>query len=235
MSIPSAGRLRLRPLLIDGRASGQRGTPLAGGWLRFAEIAVETETGAELLPAAAVAALHPGAAPVLARLSRPRQPIGRLSLDRPHVVSMPDDPVAVGEDKAGLAAAWRAPDWAALRDGRRAAEGPCMAPPPGIALDGPAAVAAFLDRASLELDAAEAAGRPRSGIVIDLGAPAPAALGALAMLHGLGAPLLLHAHGDAARVAAVTVLAAGQGVQLIRAEDPAAAVNALDLWRAATA
>lgn len=255
MSSPAAGRLRLRPILIDGRASGQRGTVLAGGWLRFGELAVESAAGLEILPAAAVAALHPEAAPLLARLSRPRTAVGRLVLDRPHVVAVagavipPDGGVGVMASGAATMAtvgagapdghreaapAWRAPHWQALREARLPEDRLLIGPPPAAALDGPATVASFLDHVAGELDGAEGSGFDRSRVIVDLGTPAPAALGSLAMLHALGAPLMLHASGGAARVAATAVLAAGQGVQLICADDTAAAVAALDLWRAAT-
>lgn len=97
---PSLG-LHLSPVIMNEMTLGLRGTALAGGVLRFSEIAVEAEgSPPRLLPTAAVAALHPGAAVTLARLSRPRPPLGRLALDTPHALG-----VAAVAEPGGVAAA----------------------------------------------------------------------------------------------------------------------------------
>ncbi|MEM0989198.1 MAG: dihydropteroate synthase [Pseudomonadota bacterium] len=66
-----------------------RGQSLAGGLTRFTEIEVLSRVApAEVLPAEAVAEIYPEAAPILARIARPRAPICGLVMDRPRVMGV---------------------------------------------------------------------------------------------------------------------------------------------------
>jgi len=77
----------LRPMPCGALRAGAR--PLAGGPLGFAEVELLGRGQApEIVPADAAAALHPGLARTIARLSGERAPIAGLALDRPRIMGV---------------------------------------------------------------------------------------------------------------------------------------------------
>lgn len=274
----------LRPILVGDHGAARCGDALAGGWMRFSEIAVETAASApQVLPAAAVAALHPELAPTLARLRRPRAPLGPLRLDRPLAIARTTEPLpqpalaaaagtaaaqgaaalevcctalagaegwtATGEGesvllplaKEGLPpapelapAGWRAPDWAALAS--RTLPSGCLRVSPRTAtgLADAAGVRAFHEAVGRRLEVLDAAGIDRAMVVLDLGPVAPEALGALALLHGLGCTLMVGLDMPPFAAAAGAVVAACQGLQLVQTTQVEAVAAGLELWRAAS-
>lgn len=281
MTETGLNRPLLRPVIFCD-SDARRGSVLAGGWLRFGDIAVEADSDApQVLPAAAVAALYPEMAPVLARLHRPRAPLGSRWLDSPlPIMQVPEPferdalvPLAQAAADAGAAAlevcvaddvdpesrasalsaaasslpivlsgplpahgfvpaGWRAPDWDALA---------AQALPPGCLRLSPRAASGLADAASVRacheaaarrLDRLDTAGVDRATVVLDLGQAAPAALKALASLHGLGCSLMIRLEMPPFAAAAAAVVAASQGVQMIGSTTIEPVASGLALWRA---
>lgn len=97
MTLHNADAHFLRPILTIDPALSARGTVLAGGCLRFDELAViEPDGGAMVVPTAAAAALYPALAGTLACMARPRPLLGSLVLDGPHALTT----VALGDEAA---------------------------------------------------------------------------------------------------------------------------------------
>lgn len=88
MTLSDAGAAPLRPILTIDPLLRSRGVSLAGGCLRFSEIAVTTDGRATVLPVAAVPALYPGHADLIARLERGRGHLGGVPLDRPRILGV---------------------------------------------------------------------------------------------------------------------------------------------------
>lgn len=90
MTAPDDGAAPLRPILTTDPLLRNRGLAVAWGPHHFAEVAVRSEGRAAVFPAAAVAALHPQHAPLLARIAASRGALGALPLDRPRVLAVLD-------------------------------------------------------------------------------------------------------------------------------------------------
>jgi hypothetical protein len=252
----------LRPLPIRDPALGSRGTVLAAGWLRFAEIEAVTghaECG-EVLPWVAANALFPEAEATLARLVAPRLGLQGETLVRPVVVARDVDAEAgtraIWRDapraSAGLpaicradlpsaaqaagASVWAPESWRALETAGLQPGLRVLTPAPVSVADA-AALRRVFDTLATRLDGLEAAGLPRERIIVGLGAPALPAYSALGLLHGLGCPLLIDvdaADRGEAVCAAAGVVAAAQGIQFIATRRPAAVAAAIEGWMLAT-
>lgn len=90
MTASDEGAAPLRPILTTDPLLRNRGLAVSGGPHHFAEVAVHSGGRSAVLPTAAVAALHPQHATLLARITASRGALGALPLDRPRVLGVLD-------------------------------------------------------------------------------------------------------------------------------------------------